>query len=322
MDESSDERSRDPSPVRAESAGSGSGAALTLDQRDWTILLKAIELGKCTPFLGAGACYGSIPLGSALAEELATRHRYPLEDRHDLARVAQFVATEFNPAFPKDELMQRLQHLKAPNFDAADEPHGLLAELPLPVYMTTNYDDFMFRALQARRKDPKRELCRWNRLLQTEPSLFTQGFEPTIDSPVVFHLHGCSDRSESMVVTEDDYLDFLINVWRDRLIPPRIERALTGASLLFLGYSLADWDFRVLFRSLVSYMERSLQRSHISVQLVPVDDTASAEQRLRVRDYLDRYFANLSIRVYWGTCRQFIQELRGRWLAHQDEKPT
>ena len=133
---------------------------------------------------------------------------------------------------------------------------------------------------------------------------------------MVFHLHGCSDVSESLVLTEDDYLDFLVNVWKDKLIPARIERALTGASLLFLGYSLTDWDFRVLFRSLVIYMERSIARSHVSVQLVPVGKEASAEQQRRVKEHLDHYFENLKVSVYWGTCRQFVAELDRRWRAY------
>jgi hypothetical protein len=41
-------------------------------------------------------------------------------------------------------------------------PLTVLAELPLPVYMTTNYDSFMFEALCFKGKDPRLELCRWN----------------------------------------------------------------------------------------------------------------------------------------------------------------
>jgi hypothetical protein len=51
------------------------------------------------------------------------------------------------------------------------------------------------------------------------------------------------------VLTEDDYLDFLVKVsWDNTVIPPRIAEALTDSSLLLLGYHLQDWDFRVMFR--------------------------------------------------------------------------
>ena len=43
------------------------------------------------------------------------------------------------------------------------------------------------------------------------------------------------------MLTEDDYLDFFVRVSRDpSLNPPRIQRAIGGMSLLFIGYSLND----------------------------------------------------------------------------------
>ena len=78
------------------------------------------------------------------------------------------------------------------------------------------------------------------------------GLVPTQANPVVFHLHGHYDVPESLVLTEDDYLDFLVAVSRDDgLLPHQIQKALAGASLLFLGYRLADWNFRVIHRGLV-----------------------------------------------------------------------
>ena len=228
--------------------------------------------------------------------------------------------------FPKEEILRRfLKDVEPPDFTEPDEPHGILADLPLPIYMTTNYDDFMVRALESRHRDPKRELCRWNEYVKDQPSIFTSepGFEPTPANPVVFHLHGHNEVAESLVLTEDDYLDFLVAISKDqvtmskdqKLLPARIEQAFAGASLLFLGYRIADWDFRVLFRILVSYMEISTKRAHMSVQLVPGEDRLSESEKEKAREYLDRYFGELKIRVYWGTCREFAKELRKRWEA-------
>jgi hypothetical protein len=202
----------------------------------------------------------------------------------------------------------------------------LLADLPLPVYITTNYDDFMMQALRRAQsaagsnKVPIREVCRWNKhiegQLKGKPSVFksTKSSKISVQSPVVFHLHGHTDLAESMVLTEDDYLDFLVNISKDEdMIPPRIEEAMVRSSLLFLGYRLSDWNFRVLFRSLVSYLERSMTRAHISVQLVPLKENAPDEQKRKAQDYLHRYYDDLKIRVYWGTADEFAKELRDRW---------
>lgn len=290
----------------------------TLDQNDWDLLLRRIKDGKCTPFLGAGAAYGVLPLGSQIAQDWAHEKGYPLDDSYDLARVAQFLAVTEDPMSPKERIRERFKQVAPPNFSEPDEPHSLLADLPLPIYMTTNYDDFMMRALQGRGKNPRQELCRWNELVKSEPSVFESepGFNPTAAAPIVFHLHGHNGVAESLVLTEDDYLDFLVSISNDPdLLPARIQRALTGTSLLFMGYRLADWDFRVLFRSVVGYVQRSIGRAHVSVQLVPLGSQASDEQKAKAQAYLDRYFGELHIRVYWGTCRTFAAELRRRWEA-------
>jgi hypothetical protein len=283
----------------------------TLQDRDWDLLIRRIKDGKCTPFLGAGACFGTLPLGGDVAREWALKYSYPLESSSDLARVAQFLAVQYDSMFPKEEILTRLRGVAPPSFREPDEPHGVLADLPLPVYMTTNYDDFMVQALKGRNRDPKRELCKWNRYVKDHPSVFDRGsgFEPTVASPVVFHLHGHNEVPESLVLTQDDYLDFLVNISRDvALLPPRIQKAMAGTSLLFIGYSLEDWSFRVLFRGLVSATESSLRRISVTVQLPPAGSEA-------MQHYLDAYFENMDMRVFWGTAREFSVELRRRWSA-------
>ncbi|HEU0021578.1 MAG TPA: hypothetical protein VFR55_07905 [Dehalococcoidia bacterium] len=104
-----------------------------LQERDWTLLLRRIKDGKCTPFLGAGACFGALPLGGEIARQWAEKYRYPLEDRGDLARVAQYLVVQYDPMFPKEEILKYFEDVEPPDFAAPDEPHGVLAGLPLPV---------------------------------------------------------------------------------------------------------------------------------------------------------------------------------------------
>lgn len=292
----------------------------TLENKDWDLILNRIKFGKCTPFLGAGACAGILPLGSMVAKEWARQHNYPLDDDYDLVRVAQYLAVEVDPMFPKEDILNQFNKKIAqkglPDFKKKHEIHSVLADLPIPVYMTTNYDDFMVRALKARNKEPKRELCKWNTLIEDYPSIWQDEnvYDPTPEKPVVFHLHGINDVPESIVLTEDDYLDFLVNISRDQdLLPPRIQRSLTGTSLLFIGYNLADWNFRVLFRGLIVSMERSLRRMSISVQLPPINSHGSDSTNKRAQKYLDEYFDRIDIKVYWGTTQEFMQELGQRW---------
>ena len=91
---------------------------------------------------------------------------------------------------------------------------------------------------------------------------------------------------------------------------------MAGSSLLFLGYRLADWDFRVLFRSIVGYLQNSIARAHISVQIAPEQNELSQEKQEKVQEYLESYFAMQMVRVYWGSCREFATELRNRWVDY------
>ena len=291
-----------------------------LRQGDWDLLIGRLKAGECTPFLGAGACAGVLPLAKDIAQEWAKAYDYPLPDTDNLIQVAQFLAVQEDARFPKEKLKQRIGNVK-PDFTRPAETHCVLADLPLPIYITTNYDDFMVQALAGKKKNPEQELCRWNRrgrdqktLLEEEQrSIFKREVEyiPSAERPVVFHLHGNFAEPDSMVLTEDDYLDFLINIAEDpQILPHQIQKAFTETSLLFLGYRLADANFRVVFRSLVGYLQRSCARVHVSVQLAP--DGLSEEQRQKALEYLDSYFRELKVKVYWGTCEAFAEELSRR----------
>jgi hypothetical protein len=298
-----------------------------MDENQWTRLLKRIRVGKCTPFLGAGVNFGILPLGGEIALQLAQDYGYPLEDRYDLARVTQFLAINHDAMYPKEEILDLLQArlsewekrvTGSEFYSAPDEALSVLAELPISIYMTTNYDDLLIRALKYREKEPSREICLWNRYvrekLEREPSVFdsASGVEPSPVAPVVFYLHGHDEVPESLVLTEDDYINFLVNISRRQdLLPPRIQEALAGTTLLFIGYRLADWDFRVLFQGLLDTVPDSLRRLSVAVQIPP--DCQEQDRQRCQQEYLKKYFGKLNVQVYWGTAKDFATELGDRW---------
>jgi len=96
----------------------------SLDDNDWKLLLHRIKEGRCTPFLSAGAAFPVLPLGRDVAEQWSTEHSYPLADKGDLPRVAQYLATNFDPMFPKERLAESFRKCAPPDFSARDEPHG------------------------------------------------------------------------------------------------------------------------------------------------------------------------------------------------------
>jgi hypothetical protein len=260
-----------------------------LSEGDWDLLIGRIRQGKCTPFLGAGASQPSISLAKDMAASLAKKHGYPFEiSENALAKVTLFMAIkQGDPIWPKEELISEFfDNVNPPDFNNPTQLLRVLAELPLPVYMTTNYDSFMMQALQSVRmsdgekKKPRRELCKWNDVTWESVWDKERGYRPTQAEPVVYHFHGMDKVPESLVLTEDDYISFLVNTSRDpNLLPPFIQESLSRCSLLFLGYSLSDVTFQVIFRGLISSMDSVLRRLSLAVQLRPETDESTRKGR-------------------------------------------
>lgn len=289
----------------------------SLTERDWNLLLKRIADGKCTPIIGSAINQAYIPTKEAIATRWAAEFGYPLPDYGDLARVAQYLSVDYDPYFPKEELQKQLETAVPPDFANPQQLHAILADLQLPIYITTNYDNFMMDALSHAKKEPRRELCRWNSyLLRSHPSILETGYKPTPANPLVYHLHGHMEAPESLVLTEDDYLDFLVKISSAEYeLPPRIQQTLTDSSLLFIGFRPGDWDFRVLFRGLIAAAEGGLRRISVTVQLPPLPEGTAVATQEKTQRYLSKYFDqnDRQMRVYWGSAESFLSELSQRW---------
>ncbi|GAA3801033.1 hypothetical protein GCM10022226_20870 [Sphaerisporangium flaviroseum] len=291
-----------------------------VDDDDWQRLTYQLRNGDCTPFLGAGACGTSLPTGRQLSLELAGEWDYPFADAHDLTKVTQFGTVKFGDAvYVKQLVCDRLSDAEPPDFSDPLEPHGLLAGLPLPVYLTTNYDDFIVQALTSADKKPNSAVCAWNDDIGYAHDLLDReaGWNPLPDTPLVYHLHGSLEDPRSIVITEDDYIEFMSGLILDRrnddqrMIPPVILAALTRRALLFVGYSLQDWTFRALFTRLARTVPGINRRRHVSVQLTPASANPKNDVR-KIRDLMTRHYEGWKISVFWGTAEDFCGELRRR----------
>ncbi len=299
-----------------------------LNPESWQALAQSICSGQCTPFLGAGACVPTLPTGSELSRALAREFDYPLDNRDDLAHVSQFIAIQSRDiVHPKHQILRHIGARGYPRFEGA-EPHHVLASWPLSVYLTTNYDDYMLKALEAKGRNAHRDFCRWNKELAEHPGIWQRepDYRPSADAPIVYHMHGCGDVPGSLVATEDDYLEFIYNIAKsgsmtktvDRsweMLPPWIMRAISNNCLMFLGYGLLDWSFRVIFRWLVLSLRQTQRRLKIAVQLSPFADDAANE---RAQTYLREYFHHVfDMTIFWGDAQQFIATLQSHVIQVQ-----
>jgi len=153
--------------------------------------------------------------------------------------------------------------------------------------------------------------------------------------PLVYHLYGLDRYPESMALTEDDCLDLLDKLVELRYqvklaetstlgtsrrrhdLPVPVRMALSGTALLALGYSIATWEFRVLFRGLIRTSGESRRNRNapegICMQIKPGELDAIEGDADGIRRYLVEYFKGVYFRVYWGSVEACVRELYDLW---------
>ena len=274
---------------------------MNVDDRHFSLVAELLADGEVVPFLGAGANLcdrpeaaqwepGSFaPSGRELARALAERSRYPDLDDPDLLWVSQY----FDAVLGEAPLYEKLHAV----FDADYPPsslHRLLARVPALLrergreqllVLTTNYDDLVERALVDagerfdvvwyEAKPGPRQGRFWHRPPEGEvvpieiPNKYT-GLALG-ERPVILKLHGAIDRvdsgRDSYVVTEDSYIDYLAGPYVGDQIPFSLMARMKASHFLFLGYSMRDWNMRVILKRLWGGEE--LGRTSWAVQLEP-----------------------------------------------------
>ena len=142
--------------------------------------------------------------------------------------------------------------------------------------MTTNYDRHFERAYQAQFRQSLEVLIYrggWNPNDRTAKLHCDAGGAPVgaYWSPrkrtSLYKIHGCISQvtGQSLVVTEEDYINFLTNALGenpDNRLPWFVRSKLETSTILFLGYSLADWNFRTIFKATVERRENKDMRSY------------------------------------------------------------
>jgi hypothetical protein len=207
----------------------------------------------------------------------------------------------------------------------AEDPYAVLAQLRADVYVNANPDDLLFDALVDAGYAPRRAIATWNAQIDRFDPRFLQdlAWRPSADEPLIYHLFGHLGLPESLVISEDDYLDYLVWVSQQRKqgadpseIPTRVRGAWSRNALLFLGFEIDDWTFRVLLHSIGSRGGGGRRFKSVAVQMDPDRSPYLDYERAcrYLRKYLDQ-FHNLN--VYRGTAQDFVSDLWGRRLEWQ-----
>ncbi len=227
-------------------------------------VMKAALEGRLVPVLG--------PDVAELTTRLAQRFDYPTDNGRALPRVAQYVAVMKGSGPLYDELHTLLDIDTAPSaihrFLAALPPvlreHGA----PHQLIVTTSYDVALERAfVDAGEQFDVVAYLASGRHRGKFCHIPPEGGATLIDLPntyvdlsleertVILKVHGQVDRTierewESFVVTEDDYIDYLAQPDVASVVPVALAAKLRRSHFLFLGYTMADWNLRVILNRL------------------------------------------------------------------------
>lgn len=293
-----------------------------------------------------------------LTKKWAEAFFYPMSDDHNLARVAQYRQVESEDpdmakieylAFLNDRLLKLCENEKgyedivsqlkpqkkrlifSDTVKQLDYPrqfaHGredplrLLARLPLKIYITTSYSNFLERALESEGKSPRTQIC----FLSSGASnvkrehLPDPDYDPTLTNPAVYHFFGLENYKETLVLSEDDYMNFLMHAVEEinsqDLYPTPLRLALPDARIILLGYNLSDWDFRTLFRFILRIRKTARAKPSIAIQFKP--HLGKKNYEARSIKYLEHYFEGHIFSVEWTSAENFIYELWDTWNKYR-----
>lgn len=318
--------------------GFGGGSREQFD--NWESICNKVREGRFCPILGPELGEELFGATQEQATRLADKYNFPLSSngRSDIAKVSQFVSVDRGrehacEALATDHVRRlggvypgELPALLQGSVDACranpESPYTLLAakELAASIYLNASYETLLLRVLKAEGKNPEPVFGAW-RGAEVVQKPQPKNAIPTADSPWVYHIFGVFGRPDTMVLTEDDFFDYLIASSRLNLLLPALLSKLMESSLVFLGFRLDDWRFRVLYRLIVTQQGAAALsgRCHVGVQVNPGEQSLADVNRA-VR-YMTKYFqgshsANApNISIYWGSPSDFLEQLRQQMAA-------
>jgi hypothetical protein len=199
-----------------------------------------------------------------------------------------------------------------------NEPHRLLAKLQLPIYITAELTSQLEDAIADEHDGHNvahTEICRWKRRPAGETSEIPE--PPTPQHPWVYHLFGHLSDVDSLVLTEDDYFDYLIGTTqiatkeqsKKGSVLFTIASALNHGPVLYLGFDLEGRDFRIATRVLSPVPRGGENYAGIAVQIDPEDDRIAEPER--AREYVARHLRERheKAEIYWGAPQNLLEQL-------------
>ncbi len=247
-------------------------------------------------------------MGSALARHLASKSDFLRSYTNGNCNDLQQVALHYEIKESRTALVAEIKHA----VHAGRKPSLVLqalAALNFPIVITTNYDRLFEKAAQAAGKDPLRSIYRKNGdgiLLPTDD--YPGDEDPSSERPFLLKIHGDVDQPESMVITDEDYIHFVLRM-SDKApfhpVPETIQYRLKQWPSLFIGFNLMDYNLRLLFQTMRWKVDPS--RWPVAYSIDPNPDPLIFDVWNNQRKYIKYVKSDM-----WSFVPQLYQKVTGK----------
>jgi hypothetical protein len=121
---------------------------------------------------------------------------------------------------------------------------------------------------------------------------------------LIVKIHGAVDRSsgdyrwkENYVITEDHYIDYLSRSPIESLVPVQILDKLRDSHVLFLGYTVREWNLRV-------FLQRIWRGEPLGARSWAIEPEPDALEK--------EFWAHSNVDLYAAGLPEYVRRLEGR----------
>ncbi len=216
---------------------------------DWNDILDTLEEQKCVLFLGRGAYLadGGNSLSRALQQYLNVENvehphiRLYNEDGFFLFRKNRF----------RRKVVSQMKAFYDQTFPETEDNFTRLARIPFNMFISLTPDNLLARTFDTQNFDYQSDFYFRNRKASSHFEL------PTKQKPLIYNLLGNIEEPESLVLTHQDFFDYLNSVFVGNSMNEDLKDTLERAErYIFLGLPYEKWYFQLLLRVLSMHSDK------------------------------------------------------------------
>lgn len=259
----------------------------TFEEDDMEALIHAIKKNECILMLGPDTAteeVNKIPVivTETLANQLSKKIKadtFKRINHSDMAQVSQYYVIEKG----RHSLESKVSTFYQEKQSLCSQLHHDLAALPFYFTITTTPDSMFINALKKEKKQPVMDYYNFK---GKKREMVQMG---TVEAPLVFYLYGSLEKPESLLLTENDLLDFLVALISETpALPYNIRSELQDANkiFLFIGFGFKQWYLRILLHVLRGKNKKT--NCSFALEKFPLENSSELQHAVfffRMSDY-------------------------------------